>query len=308
MDAENQPAWYKNSGETNKRNQFSYYLNAVRELAWNSSTNDFDEDFANEYRAYCNKKTLSAITPDMLSNIAMTYRSGYGEKDTLSYEECQVVGVVSTTNQQIAVASDDIYAILVDPSTEGEFAYAVAPMPKDKDTVRQLVEFYYTNTFNDGMVKFTLENSVTSELSMIDELLEVLGQVFLYVGLGFAVFASLMLSNFIATSISYKKQEIGILRAIGSRSRDVFMIFFAESFIIAMINFVLSVVATGVVVSVMNGIFREDVGLLITFLNFGIRQIVLLLGVSLIVALIATFLPVKKIASMKPIDAIKNRK
>lgn len=308
MDAENQPAWYKNSGETNKRNQFSYYLNAVRELAWNSSTNDFDEDFANEYRAYCNKKTLSAITPDMLSNIAMTYRSGYGEKDTLSYEECQVVGVVSTTNQQMVVASDDIYAILVDPSTEGEFAYAVAPMPKDKDTVRQLVEFYYTNTFNDGMVKFTLENSVTSELSMIDELLEVLGQVFLYVGLGFAVFASLMLSNFIATSISYKKQEIGILRAIGSRSRDVFMIFFAESFIIAMINFVLSVVATGVVVSVMNGIFREDVGLLITFLNFGIRQIVLLLGVSLIVALIATFLPVKKIASMKPIDAIKNRK
>ena len=86
------------------------------------------------------------------------------------------------------------------------------------------------------------------------------------------------------------------------------MIFFAESFIISMINFVLALTTTGVVVYVINDIFRKDIGLLITFLNFGVRQIGLLLGVSLIVALIATFFPVKKIASMKPIDAIKNRK
>jgi ABC-type antimicrobial peptide transport system permease subunit len=143
---------------------------------------------------------------------------------------------------------------------------------------------------------------------MIDETLGILGQVFLYVGLGFALFASLMLSNFIAKSISHKKQEIGILRAIGSRSNDVFMIFFAESFIISMINFVLALTATGVVVYILNDIFRNEIGLLITFLTFGIRQIGLLLGVSLLVAIIATFFPVKKIASMKPIDAIKNRK
>ncbi|MBR2296441.1 MAG: hypothetical protein IKA43_03435, partial [Clostridia bacterium] len=65
---------------------------------------------------------------------------------------------------------------------------------------------------------------------------------------------------------------------------------------------------TGVVVYILNGIFREDLGILVTFLTFGARQGVLLLGVSLLVAFIATFLPVKKIASMKPIDAIKNRK
>ena len=75
-----------------------------------------------------------------------------------------------------------------------------------------------------------------------------------------------------------------------------------------MINFVLALFTTGAVVYVINGIFREDIGLLITFLTFGIRQVGLLLGVSLLVATIATFFPVKKIASMKPIDAIKNRK
>ena len=145
-------------------------------------------------------------------------------------------------------------------------------------------------------------------LDWIDEMLSVLGRVFLYVGIGFALFASLMLSNFIGTSVAFKKQEIGILRAIGSRSNDVFRIFFAEAFIIAMINYVLSVVGTLSVTLFINSMLRNSAGLLITFLNFGIRQVALLLAVSLFVAVISTFIPVKKIASMKPIDAIKNRK
>lgn len=94
-----------------------------------------------------------------------------------------------------------------------------------------------------------------------------MSKVFLYIGIGFAVFAMIMLSNFIATSISYKKQEIGILRAIGARSNDVFRIFFLESFIIAMINFVLSTIGTGVATAIINGMFRKKAGILITILN-----------------------------------------
>ena len=70
----------------------------------------------------------------------------------------------------------------------------------------------------------------------------------------------------------------------------------------------LSIAGTLTVTIIINKLLREDAGMLITFLNFGIRQIGVLLLVSLGVAFIATFFPVKKIASMKPIDAIKNRK
>ena len=119
--------------------------------------------------------------------------------------------------------------------------------------------------------------------------------------------APLMLANFIGTSISYKKQEIGILRAIGSRSNDVFRIFFAESFVIAMINFVLSSIGVFAATVIFNQLMRMEVGILITILSFGIRQLILLLAVSIFVAFIASFLPVKRIASKRPIDAIRNR-
>jgi ABC-type antimicrobial peptide transport system permease subunit len=115
------------------------------------------------------------------------------------------------------------------------------------------------------------------------------------------------LFNFITTSITHKKREIGVLRALGSRSNDVFGIFYNESLIIALINFVLALIATNIIIAFINNWLRNTYGLLITFLNFGIRQIILMLFVSVLVATISSFLPVFRIARKKPIDAIRNR-
>ena len=210
----------------------------------------------------------------------------------------------------IADIEDEVY-ILPDKmyhknwtDKDGEYNFAVASMPKLKSDIRDLVEYCYTAK---GDTKYKMQNSVTYELDTVDEVLKVLSKVFLYVGLGFAIFAVIMLSNFIATSISYKKQEIGILRAIGARSNDVFKIFFSESFIIAMINFSLAVLSTGVLTSVINSVMRKEVGILITILNFGFRQVGLLLVISIAVAAVASFIPVYRIASKKPIEAIRNK-
>ena len=224
------------------------------------------------------------------------------------YKNVEIVGIVADTNaySNVAVISDALFDKMVGANKGGIYSFAVGAMPEDQSGVNKVVSF--TKTFEESNYRFQLKNNVTQQLDMVDELLDTLGQVFLYVGIGFALFASLMLSNFISTSISYKKQEIGILRAIGSRSADVFRIFFAESFIIAMINFVLSLAGTLTATLLINSALRNDAGLLITFLNFGVRQVAILLGISILIAFIATFLPVKKIASMKPIDAIKNRR
>lgn len=234
--------------------------------------------------------------------------NSYISNNSSRIKNVEIVGVLGGDNSYgYAVLSDNLLNSILGANVGGIYSFALGEMPSDQGEIFSTVKFS-KEIFGDDSYRFTLKNNVTEELSMVDEILDVLGQVFLYVGIGFAVFASLMLTNFIGTSISYKKQEIGILRAIGSRSADVFRIFFAESFIIAMINYVLSIAGTLTVTVLINNILRNDVGLLITFLNFGIRQIALLLLVSLAVAFIATFFPVKKIASMKPIDAIKNRK
>lgn len=185
----------------------------------------------------------------------------------------------------------------------------LSAMPQSNREIRKIVEFsarqFRTGNGNKG--QYMLMNAVSFELQSLNEGFAILSKVFLWIGVAFVVFASLLFSNFIAISISYKKVQIGILRAIGSRGNDVFRIFFAESFCIAMINFVISVVGTFGTCMLVNLLLKRNTGLLLSVLNVGFRQVVLLFVVCLLVAAVASYLPVKKIASKRPIDAIRDR-
>ena len=215
----------------------------------------------------------------------------------------RVVGLIKTDETGVLIASDQIVERVAD-TADGIYSFAVGAMPQGRDAVRDVVAYCYRTGVP---VRAAMVNQVAFELDAAHEVFQALSTAFFYVGIFFVLFASLMLANFISTSISHKKQEIGILRAIGSRSNDVFRIFFSESFLIAMINFVLSTVCTFGLTMLINRIFRESTRMLITVLNFGVRQIGLLLAVSVAVAFIASFIPVKRIASKRPIDAIRGR-
>lgn len=182
------------------------------------------------------------------------------------------------------------------------YSFLMAKMPKEREKVRQLIDLHYNR---EGDRCLTMKNGVIDTLTMIDDMLEIMGKVFLYIGLGLAVFSMLLMSNYIAVSISYKKREIGILRAVGAKSSDVYSIFFSESMIIALINFVLAVVVTALGCFFLNGMLRNDYGFQITLLIFGIRQIALMLAISVFVAIAASFLPVYALSRKKPIDTIR---
>ena len=234
----------------------------------------------------------------------------YNFTDDKNTDGYKLVGIIDNSAEDsgsklssTVVASDSLFERFTD-GADNIYDFAVGAMPQDKDALRSAVSYCYRE---DSPVRYQIQNSVTYELDSVNDVLKILSKYFFWIGVGFAAFAALMLANFIGTSISYKKQEIGILRAIGSRSNDVFRIFFAESFIIAMINFVLSAAGVFTATALINYLLRRNVGILITVLNFGVRQIVLLLAVSILVAFLASFLPVRRIASKRPIDAIRNR-
>lgn len=244
-------------------------------------------------------------------NTVSMWKNIFGkESNSENIEGCKIVGVIDNVTEgnksklkSTVVCSDGIYGEFTE-GTDKTYDFAVGTMPEEKSAVHSLVAYCYNE---DSGVRYAIQNSVTFQLDSVNDGLKTLSKYFFWIGVGFALFAAIMLSNFIGTSISYKKQEIGILRAIGSRSNDVFRIFFSESFIIAMINFVLSAAGLFIVTTVINSIIRNEAGVLVTVLSFGVRQVALLLIVSLFVAFAASFLPVKRIASKRPIDAIRGR-
>ena len=150
---------------------------------------------------------------------------------------------------------------------------------------------------------FELYSPVENGLRYADSMIEMLGQVFLWVGLVMALFSMLLLFNFISVSISYKKKEIGILRAVGARSADVFKIFYSESVIITAICFVLAMVLSFVVCDILNAEVAGALGA--TIFVFGPLSWLVMLGIAAATSFIATFLPVYSIARRKPVESIR---
>jgi len=294
------------TNENEKRDSFYNYLNyyGYRENAYGPSVMElyatFDRDIVTTYL-----EANPSLLDEMFDNVWLQYymyNSSTSEPVSVS-----VKGFVFSKNIEdydySMVVSESIYNVFEEYDS-GIYSFAIAKMPGDTSEIKQLAEYNYSQ---EGEKVFRMKNEVSYILDEIDMLLEPLAIVFLYVGLGLALFAALMLMNYISTSITYKKREIGILRAVGARSSDVFGIFFSESLIIASINFVLSLIAVIASVIAINVTLRGQYGLLLTILNFGPRQAALMLGVSLLVAFVGSFLPVYRIARKRPIDAINNR-
>ena len=234
------------------------------------------------------------------------YKYEYGEDFPTGTHNLKLVGIVDDDSGTAYCVLPENYAKIPNASS---ILQTLSPMPTKSQDVLRLVEFSDKDfdPRDNATEVYDMMNPVTFELKNLDEIFEVLKDVFFWIGLVFVVFASLLFSNFIAISVSYKKEQIGILRAIGSRGNDVFRIFFAESFIIAMINFVLSFVATLLVCSMVNTAFKGNTGMLLTILTVTVRQALLILGVCLLSAFVACWLPVHKIAAKRPIDAIRDR-
>lgn len=173
---------------------------------------------------------------------------------------------------------------------------------KDKNMLNSLLTENYTVLEDDSTIQ--LNSYIMDTLEMVDGFIETMTTVFLWAGIVMAVFATLLLFNFISVSITNKKKEIGILRAVGARGTDVFKIFFSESIVIVMICFILALIGNILVCNVINvqmGKGLSGVNLLV----FGPKSILLIFGISILVSIISTFLPVYSIARKKPVDSIR---
>lgn len=291
--------------------QILYIFKVYQDSFYASSSEDIDKiyqimdellqnfNFEKEERITFYNKKMKEYSDQLFINIA--YYSDRNYYNTIY----QIVGITDNA-EAVIIHDDELFDNYINVD-DGIYKYVFAKMPTSDKEIKKLVEYHFQPVTKVGESVFSLNNEVVKTLTEINSIFEVCSKIFLYVGLGFAIFASLLLLNFITISINYKKREIGILRAVGARSKDVFKIFFSESLIIAIINAILANISLFIVVFCINTTLRKNYNLLITILNPGILQIILVFGISILVAFVSSFVPVYFIANKRPIDAINNR-
>jgi ABC-type lipoprotein release transport system permease subunit len=132
-------------------------------------------------------------------------------------------------------------------------------------------------------------------------------KTFFWIGFGTACFASLLLATFIASSVSYQRRKIGILRAIGARGGDIYGIFYNESLTITLACALVSVILTVVLDNVLSGKINELLKFTMPVFQFTFWVFLLIVALAVVTASLASFVPCLIIARKKPIDSINER-
>lgn len=123
-------------------------------------------------------------------------------------------------------------------------------------------------------------------------------------GIAMTIFTTLLMLNFISISISEKKKELGVLRALGATNRDVFGMLFTESVLPAAIAVPTSFAVTALFNKLLNMAFRPNYTLKI--FKFGLPAVLIILSIGLFILLAGSLLPIIRFSKKKPNQIIKD--
>jgi ABC-type antimicrobial peptide transport system permease subunit len=225
-------------------------------------------------------------------------------------EELKVVGVyVNVDTERVApgsyyrfMMSDALMNKLNIYTEQGDFVRFLF----NPSASRSGTKIFINQMLNqEGLTLVWYGNSALEIIRLNEELIKQGADLFLYIALVLAAFSIFMLFNYIATSIVNKRQTIGVLRGLGSGSRDVLRMFLCESIIIALINAVLATVIAAVGCVFVNSYILNVMNVSIPFAIFGIRQGLIIFALSFVTAIASSALPIFKITREKPVDLIR---
>ena len=242
---------------------------------------------------------------------------------TSEEQKMKVVGVIKDkrildSENQVVKSFSSPYSIVVSENVFQQVAQDIIKvgalyfrLPGTYRENREIIA-YLCDTSPDGDLLYHL-SPVSELLYVMSDTLSIMQILFRWLSYILGAFSVVLLINFMTTSVMAKQSEIGVLRALGCRSRDVSKIFLIEAGIIGAITVVFTSIFMMLTTYGANLLFKNS------FMKFFKNELVnslslltlswqpfLVVGVlSIVIIYFATLLPARRISRMKPVDAIK---
>ena len=249
-------------------------------------------------------------------------RLGVGDSVTVQRRsnetiETTVVGVVNRTASQLpfqTFAGQPRFYLPTEPHYDGvvespnlgvnQRAYpqvTVIADPSDLTGTKTRIESYLNASDAQQLKPATYELSARTGGDIADSLEDLIDRLTRFVT-GLAVISLIVgavgIANIMLVSVTERTREIGIMKAVGARNRDILLIFLAESAILGAVGSVLALplgIAGGWVATE-----YADIGLTLVPFWFGVAVFV-----GVIVGVVAGLYPAWRAAKVDPIDALR---
>ena len=173
------------------------------------------------------------------------------------------------------------------------------------DTKEQILS--YLDAWNDThekeeQVKYT--DTIGMMMVMVETMLDAITYVLVAFTAISLVVSSVMIGIITYVSVVERVKEIGVLRSLGARKKDIKNLFNAETFIIGLSSGVFGVVVTYLLSFGINAILGALTGIT-TLASLPITSAALMVAVSVGLTLISGLIPAKAAAKKDPVVALR---
>ncbi|HEY5563658.1 MAG TPA: ATP-binding cassette domain-containing protein [Clostridiaceae bacterium] len=273
-------------------------------------------------------KTIKVIVQEKTTN-PMTGEDILGKKYTQDFQVVGVVDEIALSSSAVYYSYDAVYAWL---NNEGYFVgkenRIVNAEVVVKDVHNNEKVLNYINAKENGGIggdKMTEAKGfyATSQIVMVKAAIKTLinfAQAVMIVFISVAlVVSAILIGIVIFSSVLERKKEIGILKAVGARNKDIARIFKAESALIGLFSGVTGVVAAFIIQPIANKIINNVLnikannivnipltGIPFTDIKIPFVTIAALIVISILVAVLAGHFPSKRATKIQVIDALRD--
>ncbi|MCD8300459.1 MAG: ATP-binding cassette domain-containing protein [Clostridiales bacterium] len=213
----------------------------------------------------------------------------------------------SLTSSEAATYEDNLLTL---GYTDFETPDSILIYPKDfesKDQITNILDGYNDRMEAEGTpekaVSYT--DQVGSIMSMVTEIVNILSYVLIaFVAISLIV-SSIMIGVITYISVLERKQEIGILRAIGASKRNISQVFNAETIIIGLAAGLLGVLVTVILIQPINMFIHNFSGIYELSAWLKPWHALVLIALSVVLTLFSGSFPSRKASRSDPVEALR---
>ncbi len=167
----------------------------------------------------------------------------------------------------------------------------------DTEAQAELLNQFISNSDKySGSIEERLANMFSEMSSTISIALAVIAGISLIV-------SAIMILTVLYMSVTERTKEIGVLKSIGARRKDIRSIFTSESFLIGLLSGIVGIIFSLVTYAIFVAIFTALLG----FAPLSLRwyYFVLAVGISVIISMLSGLYPSAKAAKLDPVESLR---
>lgn len=161
-----------------------------------------------------------------------------------------------------------------------------------------------TTLSKENRSKITYTDNLSIVISMINTMINIITTALIAFTAISLVVSTVMIGIITYVSVVERTKEIGVIRSLGGRKKDVAHLFNAETFIIGAVSGILGIVITLLIGLIANLIIGVNTGIY-TLVSLKWYHAVIMIIISILLTSISGLIPAKSAARMDPVNALR---